>query len=83
MTASGVSVDKASLALFFKGIEGKTIPEVVVAGQKKLVVMPSGGGAARPAAAGGPVAAAVVEEVKKEEVEDVDMGGLFGDEDEY
>ena len=28
-------------------------------------------------------AAVVVEEVKKEEVEDVDMGGLFGDEDEY
>ena len=34
------------------------------------------------AASGAAKAAAVVEE-KKEEVEDVDMGGLFGDEDEY
>ena len=82
MKASGVSVDKVSLAQFFKGIEGKTVPELVVAGQKKQVKMPSGG-AARPAAAGGATAAAVVEEEKKEEVEDVDMGGLFGDEDEY
>lgn len=39
---------------------------------------PSSGGAV----AGKTVAAAVVEE-KKEEEEDVDMGGLFGDEDEY
>ena len=38
-------------------------------------------------AAAGPVAAGaeevVVEEEKKEEVEDVDMGGLFGGDDEY
>lgn len=38
-----------------------------------------------PAAGGGKAAVAdvVVEEVKKEETEDVDMGGLFGDEDDY
>lgn len=39
-----------------------------------------------PAAGAGPVAAvesAPVEEEKKEEAEDVDMGGLFGDDDDY
>jgi large subunit ribosomal protein LP0 len=38
-----------------------------------------------PAASAGPTAAApvVVEEVKKEEEETVDMGGLFGDDDDY
>lgn len=38
--------------------------------------------AAGAAAGAGAKAAAVVEE-KKEEAEDVDMGGLFGDDDEY
>ena len=80
MKASGVSVDKASLEQFFKSIEGKTIPELVKAGEKKQVKMPSGGGASAPAA-GGAVAEAPKEE-KKEEVEDVDMGGLFGDDDD-
>jgi len=40
-----------------------------------------------PAAAAGPAAAAAVEAApeddKKEEVEDVDMGNLFGGDDEY
>ena len=82
MKASGVSVDKASLDQFFKSIDGKTIPELVKAGEKKQVKMPSGGGARAPAA-GGAAAAAAPKEEKKEEVEDVDMGGLFGDDDEY
>ena len=38
-------------------------------------------GSAGPAAVGGAPAAAAKEEVK-EEVEDVDMGGLFGDDDD-
>ena len=42
---------------------------------------------AGPAVAAGPAGAAVAEvavvEEKKEEVEDVDMGGLFGDDDGY
>ena len=39
--------------------------------------------AAPGAAAGGGEAAAEVKEEKKEEPEDVDMGGLFGDDDDY
>ena len=86
MKSAGVSVDKEDLALFFKQIEGKNIPETVQAGEKKCCTgFPSGG--ARPAAAGAGGAAAEEapkEEEKKEEAEDVDMGGLFGDdEDEY
>ena len=82
MKASGVSVDKASLDQFFKSIDGKSIPELVKEGKKKQVSMPSGGGARAPAA-GGAAAAEPVKEEKKEEAEDVDMGGLFGDDDDY
>ena len=82
MKTAGVSVDKVSIAQFFKNIEGATVVEHVAAGSKKTISMPSGGGGARagPAAAAGP---AVVVEEKKEEKEEVDMGGLFGDDDEY
>ena len=83
MKDCGVSCDKATLTIFFKQIEGKSVHDLVSAGAKKHVKMPTGGGGAKPAAAG----AAAVEEVKeekKEEVEDVDMGGLFGgDDDDY
>ena len=85
MKASGVSVDKESLDVFFQKIEGVSVQDAIAAGSKKLVTMPSGGGAARPAAAaaGGAAAAAPKEEVKKEEAADVDMGGLFGGDDDY
>ena len=84
MKASGISVDKESLTLFFTKLEGTNVQDAIAAGSKKLVSMPSGG--ARVAAAGGAASAAVAEapkEEKKEEVEDVDMGGLFGGDDDY
>ena len=83
MKASGVYVDKKELDQLFVALEGKSIPDLVAAGKKKQVVMPSGGGGARAPAAAGAAAAAPVEEAKKEEAEDVDMGGLFGDDDDY
>ena len=85
MKKCGVSVDKESLDAFFKQIEGKVVVDAIKEGEKKCIKMPSGGGA-RPAAAaaGGAAAPAEKEEPKKEdEPEDVDMGGLFGDDDEY
>ena len=87
MKKAGVSVDKESLDLFFKQIDGKSVVELIAAGAEKTVSMPSGGyaGPVAGAAAGGASAEEkpAVEE-KKEEVEDVDMGGLFGDdEDDY
>lgn len=82
MKDCGVSVDKTELDQFFAAIEGKTIPELVAAGEKKLVSMPSGGGARAPAAAGAAGAGEPKAEAKQEEAEAVDMGGLF-DDDEY
>ena len=84
MKDCGVSVDKDSLSQFFKCLGETSVPDHVNAGSKKLISMPSGGGA-RPAAGGaaaGGAAAEAPKEEKKEEAEDVDMGGLFGDEEE-
>ncbi len=83
MKATGVSVDKEALDAFFTTIEGKNIPELATEGKKKHVSMPCGGGAGPVAAAGGAAAAEEPKEEKKEEEENVDMGGLFGDEDDY
>ena len=83
MKASGVSVDKTELDAFFAAVDGKSVPELIAAGEKKKVSMPSGGGARPAAAAGAAAAEAPKAEEKKEEVEDVDMGGLFGDDDDY
>ena len=86
MSKCGVSIDKESLDAFFKQIEGKTVTEAVSEGAKKHVKMPAGGGGGAPVAAAAGGAAAADEpkaEEKKEEPEDVDMGGLFGDDDDY
>ena len=82
MKAAGISVDKESLKAFFKAMDGKDVVQLVKDGEKKLVKMPRGGGGGA-AASAGPAAAVEVKEEKKEEAEDVDMGGLFGDEDDY
>ena len=59
-----------------------SVTDAIAAGDKKTISMPAGG--ARPAAGATAAAAeAPKEEDKKEEAEDVDMGGLFGDDDEY
>ena len=83
MKAAGISVDKESIKVFFKAMEGKDIVELVKEGEKKQVKMPRGGGGGGAAASAGPAAEAPKEEEKKEEPEDVDMGGLFGDDDDY
>ena len=82
MKAAGVESDKKSLDTFFKVMDGKSVTTLVKDGEKKKVSMPCGGGGGGAAAAGPAKAAAVVEE-KKEEAEAVDMGGLFGDDDDY
>merc|ERR1711990_807406 len=64
--------------LFAKALKGANVGEL-------LSNVGSAGPAAGPAAAagGGDAPAAEVKEEKKEEPEDVDMGGLFGDDDDY
>merc|ERR1711976_153870 len=73
MKACGVSCDKAELEVFIKAVGDRTIS------------MPCGGGGGGAAAAGGAGGAAEApkEEEKKVEEEEVDMGGLFGDDDDY
>jgi len=83
MKSAGVASDKASLDTFFKVMDGKSVTTLVKDGEKKKVSMPSGGGGGAAAAGGGAKAAAPVVEEKKEEAEAVDMGGLFGDDDDY
>ena len=65
--------------LFAKALKNADINDL-------LTNLASAGPAAGPAAAG-PAAGAAAEEApkeeKKEEAEDVDMGGLFGDDDDY
>ena len=75
---SGVSADKEKVEKLIAAMEGKKYHETVEAGLKKISAM---GSAAAPAGGAG-ATAAPVEDEKKEEEEAVDMGGLFGDEED-
>ena len=78
---AGAKPDSDKVASMIKAFEGKDFNELVASGLSKMASMGSAGPAA---ASAGPAASAAPEEVKKEEVEDVDMGGLFGgDDDDY
>ena len=84
LKASGVTADSDSLDVMMKRLEGKSLPELIKEGSGKLASMPSGGGAAASAPAA--AAEAPKEEEKPKEAEpeeDVDMCGMFGDEDDY
>ena len=76
--ASGNTVEPYWPMLFVKALKGANITDM-------LTNVAAAAPAAAGAAGAGPAAAAEApkEEEKKEEEEDVDMGGLFGDEDEY
>ena len=80
--ASGNEVEPYWPMLFAKALEGQDVGAL-------LANIGSAGGAAGPAAGAAPAEAAAAEapkaeEKKKEdEPEDVDMGGLFGDDDDY
>ena len=79
LKAAGVTPESEKIEKMVASFEGKKFNEMVEGGLAKIKTM----GSAGPAAAGGAAAVEVKEEVK-EEVEDVDMGGLFGDdEDDY
>lgn len=76
---SGNDVEQYWPALFAKALKSANIGDLL---SNVAAAGPSAGGAAGPAA-GGAAAEVVKEEEKKEEVEDVDMGNLFGGDDEY
>ena len=75
---AGVKADSEKIEKMIAAFAGKNFHELVQGGIAKMGTMGGGGGAAAPAKA----AVAAVEE-KKEEAEAVDMGGLFGDDDDY
>ena len=66
-----------------KKLEGKSVPDLIKEGSKDLASMPAAGAAP----AGGATATATEEPAKKEKEaepeEEVDMGGMFGDDDDY
>ena len=78
---AGVKADSEKIEAMISAFNGRNFHEMVAGGLAKMASM---GSAAAPAggAASAAAPAKVVEE-KKEEEANVDMGGLFGDEDEY
>ena len=85
----GVEADTEELKVMMKRVtaEGKSIPELMTEGRSKMQTLGGGGGARAAAPSGGDAAAAGGDdkkEDKKEEEEDegdIDMGGMFGDDD--
>jgi large subunit ribosomal protein LP2 len=79
---AGATADKEQIEKLVAAMEGKQFHELVETGLKSLSSMgtaaPAAGGSA--AAAGG---APKKEEKVEEPEEDVDIGGMFGDEDDY
>ena len=75
---AGVKADSEKIEKMIAAFEGKNFHEMVEGGLAKMSTM---GAAAAPVAA--VAGAAIVEEKVKEEVEEVDMGNLFGGDDEY
>ncbi|KAG7380738.1 60S acidic ribosomal protein P2 [Phytophthora pseudosyringae] len=83
----GVETNDERVAAVVKAMEGKSVEEVIAAGNGKLASF--GSAAAAPAAGGaaaGGAEAAKVEEKAVEEEEEVDMGGgmdMFGGDEDY
>ena len=76
---AGATADKEKCTALCEALKGKEFHELVATGLKTLSSM---GGSAAAAPAGG--AAKKEEAVKEEEPEEeVDIGGMFGDEDDY
>ena len=78
---AGVKADSDKINAMIEAFAGRNFHELVKGGLAKMASMGSAAPAAGGAAAGGATAAAPMDE-KKEEAEDVDMGGLFGDEED-
>ena len=76
--ASGNTVEPYWPMLFVKALKTANIGDMLT-----NVAAAAPAAAAGPAAAGGAAAAEAPKEEKKEEEEDVNMGGLFGDDDDY
>ena len=76
---AGVKADSEKIQKMIAAFEGKNFHELVQGGLSKMASMGTG---SAPAASGATKSAAPVKEEKKEEVEEVDMGNLFGGDDD-
>mmetsp|Transcript_45863 Transcript_45863/g.52891 ORF Transcript_45863/g.52891 Transcript_45863/m.52891 type:complete len:112 (+) Transcript_45863:117-452(+) len=81
----GAEADKESLKTLLASLKDKSIHELISAGREKLEKAPGGAVAVAATGAADAGAAEVKEEKKKEESEEAeaDMGGLFGDDEDY
>lgn len=77
---SGNEVEQYWPTLFAKALKSANIADLL---SNVAAAGPAAGGAAGPVAGSGPAAAEEKKEEKKEEAEDVNMGNLFGEDDEY
>ena len=78
---AGATGDDDKVAALCEALKGKAFHELVAEGSKKLGGLGGGSAPAGGAAAGG--APAAEKEEEKEVEEEVDMGNMFGDDDEY
>ena len=78
---AGATADKEKCTALCAALEGKEFHELVATGLKTLNSM--GGSAPAAAPAGGAKAAAAEAPKEEEPEEEVDIGGMFGDEDDY
>ena len=79
---AGCSADDDKVKTLIEKAAGKKFHEHAEAGLAKMATMGGGAPAAGGAAAASSGPAKVEEKAKEEEPEDVDMGGLFGDDEE-
>ena len=79
---AGATADKEKIDALCEAMKGKEFHELVATGLKTLGSM---GGSAAPAGGASAAAAPAEKEAVKEEEpeEDVDIGGMFGDDDDY
>lgn len=82
LKSSGTEVDGEQLDAVINNLKGKKLHELIAAGSKKIATVAAApaGGAAAPA---GGAAAPAKEEKPVEEAANVDIGNVFGDDDEY
>ena len=76
----GVKADSDKIKIMIDNVQGKNFHELVQGGLLKMASM--GTGSAPAAGASKASAAAPAKEEKKEEAEEVDMGNLFGGDDD-
>ena len=80
----GVDAEKSNVDALIAAVNGRKFHEIVKEGQPRLASVSGGSGpaAASAGAAGGAPAAEEKKEEKVEEEANVEMGGLFGDDEE-